>query len=183
MHTASLKIQKQGDNIKGYRMKYLQAGEHRLVALDPDHEALSQIAQETGYSCEIIKERRSIIMHVTAIDFPGPLLLFDASDSANLGWFSRTQFYVDSISGVVLQTPILLANTFDGNKILRDSVKLTLTTELPAGFRLPGRRSLTEHVVYTLLYNLLTALRDTGVAICGKSGIRPLTGIKHRFSA
>ena len=42
-----------------------------------------------------------------------PLLLFDAADPANLGWFSRCQFYVDGASGAVLQTPIQLANQRD----------------------------------------------------------------------
>ena len=34
--------------------------------------------------------------------------------------------------------------------------------------------------MYALLYNLLTALRETGVALCGSNGIRPLAGSKRK---
>lgn len=161
-------------------MRYVQAGEQQLVALDPDHDTLRQLVQQAGFSCEITEERRRISLEVRALDATGPLLLFDASDPANLGWFSRCQFYVDSISGVVLQTPLLMSNCFESGKVVSDRVRISLATELPAGFRLPGKRSLTEQVMYALLYNLLTALRETGVALCGSSGIRPLAGSKRK---
>ena len=161
-------------------MRYLQAGDQQLVALDPDHNTLRQLVQQAGYSCEIIKERRRVSLEVRALESSGPLLLFDASDPANLGWFSRCQFYVDSLSGVVLQTPLLVANCFEGGSLLRDRLRVSVATELPAAFRLPGRRGLTEQVVYALVYNLLTALHETGVALCGKSGVLPLTGTRRK---
>ena len=157
-------------------MRYLQAGQQQLVALDPDSDTLQQLVQQAGYSCKISTERRRVSLEVTPLEANGPLLLFDASDPANLGWFSRCQFYVDSVSGVVLQTPLVLANCFDGRELVRDRLRVSMATELPAGFRLPGRRGLTEQVVYALIYNLLTALRETGVALCGTSGIQPLAG-------
>lgn len=161
-------------------MRYLQAGEQQLVALDPDNDTLRQLVQQAGFSCKIVAERRRVNLEVTALEETGPLLLFDASEAANLGWFSRCQFYVDSISGVVLQTPLVVSNCFDGNELARDRLSISMATELPAEFRLPGRRSLTEQVVYALIYNLLTALRETGVALCGRSGIRPLAGSKAK---
>ncbi len=157
-------------------MRYLQAGEQQLVALDPDNGTLQQLVQQAGYSCTIAVERRRVSLEVTAKELNGSLLLFDASDPANVGWFSRCQFYVDSVSGVVLQTPLVLANCYDGNELARDRLRVSMATELPAGFRLPGRRGLTEQVVYALMYNLLTALRETGVALCGPAGLRPLAG-------
>ena len=42
-----------------------------------------------------------------------PLLLFDAADPANLGWFSRCQFYLDCRTGSVMQTPLTVANKRD----------------------------------------------------------------------
>ena len=160
-------------------MRYVQAGEQRLVALEPDHDTLRQLVQQAGFACEITNERRRVILVVRALEPSGPLLLFDASDPANLGWFSRCQFYVDALSGVVLQTPLLLSNCYDGKELARDRLRISMATELPAGFRLPGKRSLTEQVVYALLFNLLGALKETGVALCGANGIRPLTG-NHR---
>ncbi len=161
-------------------MRYVQAGEQKLVALDPDHDTLRQLVQQAGFSCEIKQERRRISLEVRALEASGPLLLFDARDPASLGWFSRCQFYVDSVSGVVLQTPFLVSNCFEQGELVRDKLRISLATELPAGFRLPGKRSLSEQVLYALLYNLLTALRETGVALCGSEGLRPLTGGKHR---
>lgn len=157
-------------------MRYLQAGQQQLVALDPDNGTLRQLVNQAGYSCSISAERRRVTLEVTAQESNGTLLLFDASDPANLGWFSRCQFYVDSVSGVVLQTPLVISNCFDGSAVRRDRLRISVATELPAEFRLPGNRSLTEKVVYALLYNLLVALRSTGVALCGKSGIMALTG-------
>lgn len=161
-------------------MRYVQAGEQQLVALDPDHETLQKLVQQAGFSCEITEERRRVILEIRALEPNGPLLLFDASDPANLGWFSRCQFYVDSISGVVLQTPLLLSNCYESGEVQRDRLRISLATELPAGFRLPGKRSLSEHVIYALLFNLLTALRESGVALCGAQGLRPLAGTKGK---
>lgn len=162
-------------------MRYVQAGDQQLVALDPDDDILRQLVHQAGYSCEISKEKRRVSLDVRAMESTKPLLLFDASDPANLGFFSRCQFYVDAASGVVLQTPLQVANCFKGEKLLRNRLRVSLTTEIPAAFRLPGRRNLTEQVVYALLYNLLTALQETGVALCGTTGLRPLTG-DHRSS-
>ena len=161
-------------------MRYVQAGDQQLVALDPDHDTLRQLVKQAGYSCEITKETRRVSLDVRALESSRPLLLFDASDPANLCWFSRCQFYVDSISGVVLQTPLQVANCYERGELARDRLRVSMATELPAAFRLPGRRSLTEQVVYALIYNLLTALHETGVALCGAGGIHPLAGTNRK---
>ncbi len=161
-------------------MRFIQAGEQKLVALDPDHDTLRQLVQQAGFTCEIQQERRRVKLVVRAVDFSGPLLLFDASDPSNLGWFSRCQFYVDSVSGGVLQTPLVMSNCFEGDRLVRDRLGISMSTELPAEFRLPGKRGLSEQVVYALLYNLLHALKETGVALCGKRGLQSLTGGSRR---
>ncbi|MCB1021979.1 MAG: hypothetical protein KDC27_18745, partial [Acidobacteria bacterium] len=103
---------------------------------------------------------------------------------SNLGWFSRCQFYVDGLTGAVLQTPLTVANCIedDGRPAL-DRIRIALSTELPAGFRLPGRQNVSEQVVYALLYNLLTALRENGVAVCGNGSVRPLAGAPKRLDS
>ncbi len=161
-------------------MRFLQAGEQQLIALDPDRQIIRQLVQQAGFTCKITQEERRIVLEVRVQNSNESLLLFDALDSANLGWFSSCQFYVDGNSGVVLQTPLLLANYYDGGKPAHDCVIVSFSTELPAKFRLPGKQNLSEQVVYTLLFNLLNALRDTGVAVCGRQGIRPLTGANIR---
>src|SRR5258706_11521514 len=107
----------------------------------------------------------------------GPLLFFDAADPANLGWFSRCQFYVDGRTGLVMQTPMTLANKRDrGGKPQLHAVRLAISKELPASFRLPGKQPLTEQVFYHLLFNFLSALIKTGVAVCGNGSVQPLAG-------
>ena len=102
---------------------------------------------------------------------------WDYADPANLGWFSRCQFYVDGRTGVVLQTPLTLGNKCDrAGKAQRQSVRLSIAKELPATFRLPGNQSLTEQVLYHLLFNFLNALTQTGVAVCGEGIVQPLAG-------
>ena len=55
-------------------------------------------------------------------------------------------------------------------------MRISLAKELPASFRLPGNQAINEQVVYALLYNILVALKGSGVAICGKGTILPLVG-------
>ena len=76
-----------------------------------------------------------------------------------------------------MQTPLTLANKRDrGGKAHRNSVRINISKELPATFRLPGKQPLTEQAFYALLFTFLTALMKTGVAICGNGGVEPLAG-------
>jgi hypothetical protein len=158
-------------------MQVLQAGGHELISLELDPELVTRIAQQAGFACKVTDSKRGLIADLTAEDREGPLLLFDASDPANLGWFSRCQFYVDGHTGAVLQTPMLVGNFKDaGGRPLANSIRLQISKELPASFRLAGKQQITEQVVYSVLANLLTALMQTGIAICGGSVVRPLAG-------
>jgi hypothetical protein len=60
---------------------------------------------------------------------------------------------------------------------------VAITKELPAAFHLPGQQSVNEQVVYALFYNLLAALRNTGVAVCGGPVVTPLAGRTERTGA
>lgn len=154
-------------------MRYLQAGEQRLVALEPDEEMLRSLVNQAGYECEIHERSRQVVLDITPSEGER-LLLFDAADPANLGWFSRSQFYVDGLSGKVLQTPLTLANHRQDGRVRHDRLRIAVSTELPAGFRLPGKQDLSEQVVYALLFNLLAALKENGVAVCGKGSVVPI---------
>jgi hypothetical protein len=48
--------------------------------------------------------------------------------------------------------------------------------ELPADFRLPGKQQVSEQSVYSVLASLLSALTETGIAICGGTVVKPLAG-------
>ena len=100
-----------------------------------------------------------------------------AADPANLGWFSRCQFYVDGVSGTVLQTPIQIANQHDrGGRALPHAIRLQINKELPVSFRLPNKAPVTEQTIYAVLYNVLNALLNTGVGVCGGGVVKPLAG-------
>jgi hypothetical protein len=76
-----------------------------------------------------------------------------------------------------MQTPMTLANKRDrGGRAQRNSVKLAISKELPADFRLPGNQPLTEQVFYHLLVTFLQALMVNGVAVCGSGVVQPLAG-------
>src|SRR5215470_13084613 len=155
-------------------MQVLQAGPHKFLYLEVQPEMIANIARKAGFDAKMKDSQRSIQLDLSA---PGRLLLFDAGDPANLGWFSRCQFYVDGRSGTVMQTPITLANKRDrAGKANRNSVRIGISKELPAGFRLPGKQPLTEQVFYSLLFEFLTALTKTGVAVCGNGVVQPLAG-------
>jgi hypothetical protein len=158
-------------------MQVVQAGNSQLILLELDPELISKIAQQSGFACKITDNQRGLIAELTAQGREGPLLLFDAADPANLGWFSRCQFYVDGHTGGVLQTPLLIGNLADRNgRPLSNAIRVQIAKELPASFKLPGKQQVTEQLVYSVLANFLAALTQTGIAICGGSVVRPLAG-------
>ncbi|MBV8819869.1 MAG: hypothetical protein JO022_16015 [Acidobacteriaceae bacterium] len=158
-------------------MQVLKAGEHKFLLLELDPEFVSNIAKQAGFEFRLEESSRNLSLDLIAPERQAPLLLFDAADPGNLGWFSRCQFYVDGRNGAVLQTPILLANQKDrSGRVLPHAVKVQITKELPTSFRLPGKQPVTEQMVYAVLYNLLTALMNTGVGVCGGPVVKPLAG-------
>jgi hypothetical protein len=157
-------------------MRYLEAGGRQLVELEPDHDTIRNLVRQAGFECSIQAGARHLILEVWPAGEQDSLLLFNAAEPSNLGWFSRCQFYVDGMTGAVLQTPLTLANCFRDGRLAQDRLRVAVSTELPAKFRLPGRQSLSEQVVYALLFNLLNALRETGVAVCGQGSVVPLAG-------
>src|SRR5579885_3098557 len=121
-------------------MQVLQAGGQKLLLLELDREFIENIARQTGFDFRFSEESRRVLLDLNAEGRQAPLLLFDAADPANLGWFSRCQFYVDGTTGAVLQTPIQLANQRDRNgRALPHSIRLQINKELPATFRLAGK--------------------------------------------
>lgn len=158
-------------------MQVLQAGPHKLILLEIDPAAVAEVAEQAGFEARLKDSPGNILVELSATERESPLLLFDAADPANLGWFSRCQFYVDGRNGNVMQTPISIANKRDrSGRSVSNSLKLRIAKELPASFRLPGRQPLTEQVLYAMLSNLLAALLKTGVAVCGGPTIQPLAG-------
>src|SRR5271157_821909 len=146
-------------------MQVLQAGHYKLIYLELEPETVASIARQAGFETRTRDGQRGIQLDLTARERESPLLLFDASDPANLGWFSRCQFYVDGRTGGVLQTPIFVANKKDRwGKTVSNGVRVAISRELPASFRLPGKQPLTEQVFYALLFNFLSALMKTGEA-------------------
>ncbi|MBK9167878.1 MAG: hypothetical protein IPM24_10480 [Bryobacterales bacterium] len=158
-------------------MQVLQAGPHKLILLELDPEIVANVAKQAGFDVKMDDSQRTLLLELTASGRQSPLLLFDAADPGNLGWFSRCQFYIEGRTGSVMQTPMTLANIRDrGGEMVRTAVRLSIAKELPSTFRLPGRQPLTEQVVYAILFNLLTALAKTGVAVCGGPVVQPLAG-------
>ena len=158
-------------------MQLLQAGHHKFIYLELQPEMVASIARQAGFETKAKDSARTIHLDLTAPVNQGPLLLFDAADPANLGWFSRCQFYVDGRTGSVMQTPMTLGNKRDrGGKAHPNAVRLIISKELPATFRLPGNQPLTEQVFYHLFLSFLNALTKNGVAVCGAGSIQPLAG-------
>jgi len=158
-------------------MQVLQAGHHKLILLELDTDFVSNLVKQAGFEFRLEDKNRSLMLDLIANERQAPLLLFDAADPGNLGWFSRCQFYVDGSTGAVLQTPISIANQRDrSGRTLPHSLRIQIAKELPATFRLPGKQPVTEQMVYMVLYNLLNALLNTGVGVCGGSIVKPLAG-------
>jgi hypothetical protein len=158
-------------------MQVLQAGQHKFMLLELDPELLSRIAKDAGFEYRLDDGARTLVLELLAAERQAPLLLFDAADPGNLGWFSRCNFYVDGRTGAVLQTPIAVGNIRDrSGRALPNSIRVQIAKELPAGFRMPGKQPVNEQMIYAVFYNLLNALLNTGVGVCGGSVVRPLAG-------
>ena len=158
-------------------MQVLQAGRHKLLLLELDTEYLENIARQAGFEFKMDDQSRHVVLDLAAEGRQAPLLLFDATDPGNLGWFSRCQFYIDGTSGTVLQTPIQVANQRDRTgRALPNALRVQINKELPASFRLPNKAPVTEQTVYGVLYSFLNALLNTGVGVCGGSVVKPLAG-------
>src|SRR5437016_12261408 len=158
-------------------MQLLQAGQHKLILLELDLDLVTSIAKQAGFDVKSEDTARSLSLDLTAAGRQAPLLLFDAADQANLGWFSRCQYYVEGRTGAIMQTPITLANQRDRQgRAIPDAIRLRIAKELPSNFQLPGKQAITEQIVYALLYNVLGALTKTGVAVCGGPVVQPLAG-------
>src|SRR5580692_6938319 len=115
---------------RGYngQMQVLLAGAHKFLLLELDPDFVANIAKQAGFEYRIEESQRSMCLHLSAVDRQAPLLLFDAADPGNLGWFSRCQFYVDGKTGTVLQTPMSLANQKDrAGRMLPDSVRVQIS--------------------------------------------------------
>jgi hypothetical protein len=163
-------------------MQVLQAGPHKLLLLELDPEFITNIAKQVGFEFRVEDGQRQMTLELNATDRQGPLLLFDAADPGNLGWFSRCQFYVDGRTGNVLQTPISVANQRDrSGHILPNAVRVQIAKEIPANFRMPGKQPVTEQMVYAVLYNFLNALMTVGVGVCGGAIVKPLAGRTETF--
>jgi len=158
-------------------MQVLHAGEHKFLLLELDSEFVANIARQAGFDLKLEDGARTVGLDLWANDREAPLLLFDAADPGNLGWFSRCQFYVDGNTGAVLQTPLSVANQRDrSGRTVPTALRLQIRKELPASFRLPGKQPVTEQMVYAVVYNFLNALLNTGVGVCGGSIVTPLAG-------
>lgn len=159
-------------------MQVLVAGSRKLLFLELEAQVIEGIARQLGFEMTIISDGpRVLTVELRATDRRAPLLLFDAADPGNLGWFSRCQFYIDGATGMVLQTPVRVANMRDASgKPLKHALRLQIDKELPEKFRIPGKQTMNEQAVYAILFNLLTALNEVGVAVCGGSIVKPLSG-------
>jgi hypothetical protein len=158
-------------------MQVLQAGTHKMLYLELESQVINEITGQFGLDARLKDSKRHLTLDLTATGRQAPLLLFDASDPGNLGWFSRCQFYVDGLTGAVLQTPISIANQRDPRGHAQpNAVRVQICKELPASFRMPGHQPITEQVVYGVLFNLLHALLNTGVAVCGGTAVKALAG-------
>lgn len=158
-------------------MQVLEAGSDKYLLLEIEPESVVAIARQAGFDVKVEDSSRVISVDLTAQGRQAPLLLFDAADPGNLGWFSRCQFYVDGKTGSVLQTPLSVANQRARHgQVLSNALRVQITKELPGSFRMPGRQPVTEQVIYAVFFNLLNALLNTGVGVCGGPTIRPLAG-------
>ncbi len=155
-------------------MQTLYAGSRQLILLELEADLVKQGAAESGFECNVSEDGRQTTLDLSALDRETPLLLFDAADPANTGWFSRCQYYVDARTGAVLQTPFLLANRFDARgRVLTRQVRLQIRRELPPDYRLPGRQAVSERLLYSVLFNFLGALTTHGVGLCGQGVVQP----------
>jgi hypothetical protein len=158
-------------------VQVLQAGPQQYLFLELDNDTIQDVVRQSGFEVKFHEHPRHLTLELEAPERRSPLLLFDAADPGNLGWFSRCHFYVDGRSGTVLQTPLAVGNLRDRQgRSMPHGIKLQIARELPSNFRLPGKAPVSEQMVYAVLGNFLNSLVNVGVGVCGASSVRPLAG-------
>ena len=76
-----------------------------------------------------------------------------------------------------MQTPMSVANRKDrAGRNIGNALRVRISRELPASYRLPGKQALSEQVMYAMFNNFLYALLKVGVAVCGGDVVQPLAG-------
>jgi len=73
-------------------MQVVQAGEHKLLLLELDPDVVGSCVKQAGFEFKLAEDPRMLSLELVAEGRQAPLLLFDAADPGNLGWFSRCQF-------------------------------------------------------------------------------------------
>jgi hypothetical protein len=157
-------------------MQVIQAGGKDLLLLELEPEVIGTLVSQVGFESELEDASRTLTLELHARDRQAPLLLFDAADPMNVGWFKRCQFYVDGTTGKVLQTPMMLGNVMLDDRPSPHSVRVQIAKEIPASFRFPGKQPVNERLVYGVVNDLLHALLHVGVGLCGNRVVQPLTG-------
>jgi hypothetical protein len=158
-------------------VQVLQAGSQQYLFLELDKDAINDIVRQSGFEVRFQEHPRHLTLDLEAPDRRSPLLLFDAADPGNLGWFSRCHFYVDGRTGAVLQTPLAVGNLRDhSGRNVPHGIRIQINRELPPNFRLPGKAPVSEQMVYAVLGNFLNSLMNIGVGVCGASSVKPLAG-------
>jgi hypothetical protein len=153
-------------------MQVLQSGQHKWIFLELEGELVSNIAKREGFDAKLKDSSRNMVLELTAQGRQAPLLLFDASDPANLGWFSRCTFYVDGRSGAVMQTPMTVGNKRDrGGKARMKFRPPDHPGELPASFR---RRKVAHRTGFHHLLTVLQARQERRSAVVALA--QPLAG-------
>ena len=62
----------------------------------------------------------------------------------------------------------MVANQKDrSGHMIPNALRVQIAKEISTNFRLPGKQPVTEQMVYAVLYNLLNALMNVGVGVCG----------------
>lgn len=73
-------------------MQVLSAGDHKFLLLELDPELVASIAKQAGFEYRIDDTDRALYIDLAAAGRQAPLLLFDAADPGNLGWFRAASF-------------------------------------------------------------------------------------------
>ena len=144
-------------------------GPHKLLLLELDREFIENIARQAGFEFRFEEESRRVLLDLNAETRQAPAAAVRRRRSpapTSVGFRAASSMWM-ALAAPVLQTPIQLASQRDrSGRALPYSVRLQINKELPASFRLPNKAPVTEQTVYSVLFNFLNALLNTGVPEC-----------------
>ena len=157
-------------------MQVLQAGPHKLLLLETDREFMSEkVARQAGFEFRYEEESRRVLLDLNAETPPKPPCCCSTPPipPTSAGFRAASSMWM-ALAARCCETHPSSSPTSATAAAVRCPTTIRLQIQQGAAGesfrRSPTRRPSPSETVYSVLFNFLNALLNTGVGVCGAPG-------------